>query len=509
MTPAGLDLSGLLRERAARLGDRPCVTDLATGRALSYRAFDAEVDALARGLVGLGVAHATFVNVMLPNRVEHLVVAAAIHRLGAVYVAINAEFRGPSLARMLNLAAAPVLVTTPELAREVEAVADKLAPLRHVVLVGEGATSVAGHHAIPIEDLLRENGPLPSGPRSDLDPATVIFTSGTTGASKGVLLCHRALVRSADGIVDAIDLDPDDCVLTPYPLFHMRAAYLDLLPALLVGGRSVLAPRFSASAFWPTLREHEVTVFSVLGTVMQILWQREPEAAERDHRVRLTWGGPISVEPAAFEARFGVRVLPGEGVYGMSEVGIPSMASFDPARSGVVRDPYEVRIATDDDDPVPPGELGEILVRPREPGVLFSGYLGQADATVAAWRNLWFHTGDVGTMDADGRLTFVGRKRDMIRRGGHNISTWEIEEVVAAHPAVTAAAAVGAPSELGEEEVVLFVVGEVADDELLTFCAERMAAFMVPQRVVHLDEIPSLANGKPARAKLVELATAA
>jgi crotonobetaine/carnitine-CoA ligase len=498
------------------------VTDLATGRSTSYAELDAEVDALARGLVGLGVAHGTFVNVMLPNRVEHLVVATAIHRLGAVYVAINAEFRGPSLARMLNLAQAGVLITTPELALEIEAVADELAPLQHVVLVGEGpiggptgdpregrgrVAAVAGRHAIPLEDLLRAGGPLPSGPRSDLDPATVIFTSGTTGASKGVVLCHRALVRSADGIVEAIDLGPDDCVLTPYPLFHMRAAYLDLLPALLVGARAVLAPRFSASAFWPTLRDHEVTVFSVLGTVMQILWQREPEPAEREHRVRLTWGGPISVEPAAFEERFGIRVLPGEGVNGMSEVGIPSMSSFDPARSGIVREPYEIRIATDDDDPVPPGELGEILVRPREPGVLFSGYLGHPEATVAAWRNLWFHTGDVGTMDADGRFTFVGRKRDMIRRGGHNISTWEIEEVVGTHPAVAAAAAVGAPSELGEEEVVLFVVGDVSDEELLAFCAERMAAFMVPHRIVRIDEIPSLANGKPARARLVELAT--
>src|ERR1700742_843114 len=138
MTPAGPDLSGLLRERAGRLRDRPCLTDLATGRALGYAELDSEVDALARGLVGLGVARGDYVNVMLPNRIEHHVVATAIHRLGAVYVAINAEFRGPSLARMLNLSGAAVLVTTAELAAEIEAVADHLDAFDHVVLVGAG-----------------------------------------------------------------------------------------------------------------------------------------------------------------------------------------------------------------------------------------------------------------------------------------------------------------------------------------------------------------------------------
>jgi crotonobetaine/carnitine-CoA ligase len=290
----------------------------------------------------------------------------------------------------------------------------------------------------------------------------------------------------------------------------MRAAYLDVLPALLVGGSVVVAPRFSASRFWRDLVEHDVTVFSLIGTVMRILWQREPEPAEREHRVRLTWGGPITVEPADFERRFGVRVMPGRGVYGMSEIGMLCMTSDDPATSGRVRPPYEVRIASPAGDELPAGETGEVLVRPREPGVVFDGYLHQPEATIDAWRGLWFHTGDLGRVDGDGRFEFVGRRKEMIRRAGHNIAAAEVEEALAGHADVAEAAAIGLPAPLGEELLVVLVVPRAGaapgPAELVAHCAARLAAFAVPDRCVLVPALPKTPTGKVARAELAALA---
>jgi crotonobetaine/carnitine-CoA ligase len=193
----------------------------------------------------------------------------------------------------------------------------------------------------------------------------------------------------------------------------------------------------------------------------------------------------------------------------MTEIGLVSMSSFEPSHGSGVGEAWEVRIGDDVDDEVRRGEIGEILVRPREAGTLFHGYYGRPDATVEVTRNLWFHTGDLGRMDAEGRLAFVGRKKDMIRRRGHNISTWEIEEIVGSHDAVAECVAVGVPATLGEEDVLVAVVpradAELDPDRLRAFCAERMAPYMVPDHVRVVAEIPTTSTGKPAKAELAAL----
>ena len=374
--------------------------------------------------------------------------------------------------------------------------------VRRLVIVGASSADVPAG-AVPYATVAATEAGARPAAVADTDPATVIFTSGTTGVAKGCLLPHRALVRAAQCIAEAVELRAEDTVYTAYPLHHMRAAYLDVLPALLVGGRVVIAPRFSASRFWSEIADRRVTVFSLIGTVMQVLWRREQEAGECGHGARITWGGPITVDRDAFHERFGVRVLAGDGVFGMSEIGMLAMSSDDPATNGRVRAIYEVRIADESDEPVAAGDVGEILVRPREPGVIFAGYLNRPDATVAAWRNLWFHTGDLGRIDASGILSFVGRRKDMIRRAGHNISTSEVEEVVLAHEGILECAAVGVPNPLGEEDVAVFVVqrdgATVTPEEIAAHCRLRMAAFMVPAHVVIVGELPKTSTGKVAK----------
>jgi crotonobetaine/carnitine-CoA ligase len=501
------DLGRLLRSRADRKPDAPFLRFTDSGERLSYGEFDRRVDAVAGGLAGLGVGRGQFVNVMLPNCRENLLASYALKRLGAIEVAINSHFRGPALARMLELPGAELLIASSDYAGPLEAVRAELPSTRRVVVQGEPERMPAlAEESLPFAELEAAE---PVGALEDVaprDPATVIFTSGTTGYSKGCLLSHRLLVRSAEAILTGCALSATDVVYAPYPLFHIQGAYLDVLPALLAGGESVVAPRFSASAFWEHMRAFDVTVFGIVGTVMQILWQREPTPRDREHRVRLAWGGPTPVDLGAFEERFGVAVLPGEHTYGMTEIGIVNMGSRDGDASGRVRPIYDLIVADALDRPVAQGEVGEILVRPREPDVLFNGYLNRPDATVEASRNLWFHTGDLGRLDDGDRLTFLGRKREMIRRAGHNISTWEVEEGVGAHPAVDECAALGRPSAMGEEEVEVFVVlraGTRLDaEELVAFCRERMAAFMVPQHVRFVSEIPKTATGKPALERL-------
>lgn len=511
--PEQADQSAIVRRLAEKHADRDFLTFTETCDCLTYGQFDTLVNRIANSLITLGVKYGDFVNLMLPNGIAYLGVCYALRRIGAIEVAVNCEVRGAALARMLNLSKSRILVVSDEFAEHVNAIAKDLLAPQVIIVVGDSAPfkNLSTQGKLLEYRELAETGYTtdPGISVNPLDPAIVMFTSGTTGPSKGCLLTQRQAIRSGESIVEAVGLTSEDCMYTAYPLFHGRASTLDALASMLVGGRVVLAPRFSASRFWDHAREFNVTTFSIIGTVMQIIWKQPPSPRDKDHKVRVTWGGPITIEPEVFEQRFGVRVLPGEGVYGMTETGIPSMASFDPAASGKIRPMYQVRIGDADDAELPSGEVGEILVRPDEPGVLFSGYLAMPEATLEANRNLWFHTGDLGKMDAEGRLTFVGRKGERIRRGGHNISAWEIEEVIDEHPDVLENAVIGVPSALGEQDVKAYIVtrpgASLTAAQLLEYCQANLAKFMVPQHLEFLDEMPKTQSGKPAKGALLAL----
>jgi crotonobetaine/carnitine-CoA ligase len=505
------DLGTLLEARADEVGDRPFLV-MADDVRLTFAEFNERVNNLAHGLAGAGVAPGDRVAIMLGNSLEFLLASFALKKIGAVEVAINTGFRGPGLVHVVNLTEARLLITEDEFVVALAAVLQELPHLRTVVLVDAPPANrrglLPGLDVGAFADLLSERGDNPRRSVRPSDLATVLFTSGTTGPSKGCMLSHRYGVVTGQIISQSIGLRADDCLYCPFPLYHVDAAFLTVAPAVVLGARAAIGRRFSASGFWDEAREFDATVFDFMGATLTILWKREELADDADNPVRLAWGVPMPSWRKGFEQRFDLKLV---HAYGLTDGGMPCWedpGADEPVGScGKAQHPYDVRIFDDDDNDVAAGQVGEIVIRPLEPDVVMQGYWGMPDATIATFRNLWLHTGDYGRMDADGYLFFEGRKKDAIRRRGENISAWEIEEVLHQHPSIAEAVAIGVPSELTEEDVKVVIVlrpGEqLSAAEVREFSRSRMARFMVPEHVEFVDQIPKTPTGKPEKYKLI------
>jgi len=401
-----------------------------------------------------------------------------------------------------------VLVLDESLVEVVAAVAGELRAVHTVVLRG-GAADFPQWMVLDWDAVERSGGGAIPETARPADPALVLFTSGTTGRSKGCLLSHRFAVRQAELMVDHFGLRSDDVLYCPFPLFHLDASVLTVVPALVLGSTAAIGTRFSAFGFWPEIRRFGATVFDFMGATLSIVYKRPPEPDDRDNPVRLGWGVPLPEFAPEFEERFALRLVE---AYGSTDIGVPIYSRPDePRRAGACGRPidaYQVRLVDADDHEVPVGDVGEIVVRPNEPSLICDGYLGMPEETVRATRNLWFHTGDLARRDADGFIYFVGRNKDTIRRRGENISAFEVEEVVEQHPDVLEAAAFGVPSELTEEDVMVAVVplpGHTVDPAgLVAFCAERVARFAVPRYVEVVADLPKTPTEKVEKYRLRE-----
>jgi crotonobetaine/carnitine-CoA ligase len=295
---------------------------------------------------------------------------------------------------------------------------------------------------------------------------------------------------------------------TTLPLFHINALNT-LAQAAVTGSRAVFETRFSASRFWPAMAEAGATVIYLLGAMVQILLAQPPSPSERSHRVRVGLGpGAPEAAAAAFRERTGVLLLEG---YGSTETNFVIATAPDSARRGVMgwlRPGFEARVVDEADVELPSGEAGELVLRADEPFVFASGYFGQPEKTIEAWRNLWFHTGDRVVRDADGAFRFIDRLKDAIRRRGENISSWEVEQVLLMHPAIAEAAVFPVASELAEDEVMAALVlrpGAVLEpEELVRFCKTRLPRFAVPRYLDLRPDLPRTENGKVQKFRLRE-----
>lgn len=501
-------LGAILERQAVSRGDSPFLTIVDSGQRATYREFNALVNRSAHGLTLLGVRREAFVGLMLSNSLEHMICSYALKKLGAVEVAINHGYRGPGLARMINLTESPLLVTEAGFLDPIGQVVEDLTHLSTLVVVGlDSPTNILGRETRPFDGVMVERDDNPGQAVSDTDSAYVLFSSGSTGLPKGCMLSHRFAVRNAESVINAFDLTESDVCYTPWPLCHMGAAVCEVVSALITGGQVALRSKLSVSRYWDEVRSVGATWCMMMGGSQRWLWDREASPADRNHKVRFTWGGPFPVDRDAFEARFCLKTA---YCYGLSDAGNFSIESITvrepPNSSGKVRtECYDVRIHDENDDELPPGEVGEIVCRPVEPHVILEGYFGQPEATLEAFRNLWFHTGDLGYFE-DGYLFFVERKKQVIRHGGENILPGEVEEVVHDHPAVAECAVMGVPNDLREEDVAVFVVlaagAQLSTKELQSYCKSRMARWMVPTTVRILDEMPKTTTGKPTLGKL-------
>jgi crotonobetaine/carnitine-CoA ligase len=387
-------------------------------------------------------------------------------------------------------------------------VLDLIPQLEHVVVVGSGAAErLPGVRVHRFERL--QKAPPAAPVRRDPDAVSLIlYTSGTTGPSKGVVLTHRANLRLSTAVVENVEIGPDDVLFTAFPLFHVAARFVSIVPAMLRGGRVVVHRRFSASRFWDICRAERVTAMHYLGTLPMMLYKQTPSPRDRDHLVRVAYGAGMPSDIwQPFKDRFGVHHI--LELYGSTEQGITAINTRKREAPGTCGPPVpyaSVEVHDQRGLPLPKESAGEIVVRPEEEGIFFHGYYGMAEETRRAWRNHWFHTGDQGRFDAAGNLVFLGRLKDSIRRRGENVSAFEVEQVADAHPAVAESAAVGVPSDLGEEEILLVVVPTDSPPdpaEVVHHCAERLPHFAVPRYVRIVDRLPKTPSHRVRKFELV------
>jgi crotonobetaine/carnitine-CoA ligase len=508
-TALGPTIDALLESRARSHPDTVFLR-FAAGD-LTFAAAHGRTERLAAGLAALGVTKGDVVPVLLSNTPEFVLTWLALCRLGAVACMVNTAFRGPALAHALGLTDAHTVVVHDAYVSQLEEVAHALPHLERVVVLGEsvrrsvhGATMLDWHHVdAPVATLPPHAG------HSATDPAMILFTSGTTGPSKGCVLSHRYTLRQAALMAHHLGFRDDDVFYCPFPLFHIDATVLTVGPALVLGATAAIGERFSVSGFWPEVRQFGATVFDFMGATLTMLHKQPEQPDDDENLVRLGWGVPVPEFADEFERRFGLQLVE---LYGSTDAGLPMYHPIDVPRRqgscGTVIDAYDVLLVDADGFEVPVGEPGELLVRPNEPSLIADGYFGMPDATSSARRNLWFHTGDLLRRDADGFHYFVGRRTDSIRRRGENISAFEVEEVVKLHPAVLDAAAYGVPSELTEDDVMVAVVvrpgATFEPGDLAAFCANRIARHMVPRYVDVVHELPRTPTEKVRKDALRE-----
>jgi len=343
---------------------------------------------------------------------------------------------------------------------------------------------------------------------SPADPVAILYTSGTTGPSKGVVCPHAQLVAWGANTARLLGVVRGDVLCTTLPLFHINALN-GLVQAIVSDATQVIEARFSVSGFWETMKRHGATVGYLLGAMVPMLLAREPSAGEREHSMRIALGpGVPPVLAKKFRARTGVRLLEGYGSTETNFVIAAEEGSDCTGTMGRLQPGFEARVVDERDIELPPGQAGELLLRASEPFSFSSGYFGRPAQTVEAWRNLWFHTGDRVIRDHQGRFIFVDRLKDAIRRRGENISSHEVEQVLSSHPAVANVAVFPVSSDLAEDEVMAAIIVKpdtvVSPLDLIRFCETRMPHFAIPRYIDFVDELPRTENGKVRKVVLRE-----
>lgn len=472
--------------------------------------FSAAYDLVLRVAASLrrSVSQPGNVALMLRNQFEFMPAFYGTMAAGGITVPLNAEARGPLLHRLLAKSDATVLIARTDLLDRLEDLED-LASVSLVVAVGEGqAPSRIG--AVPVigwNDWLADEPVEPDRWPTAFDTALIQFTSGTTGTSKGAIYPHHFLYLYSAMPTDSLEHGPDDVLSTPMPLYHVAALHLIANSAMHAGCTAHLKVRFSAHEYWNQIAQDKATFTIILGPMAAIV-EKTVDGAP-DHQLKGMFCVPPPPERERFEAKFRVRML-WQG-YGMTEVyPLPMPAKM---REGVPSDTIgqpvkwmDYGVVDEKDQMVPPGVVGELVFRPRLPYSMVNGYYRDPEATVQAFRNFMFHTGDLGFYDEDGTLHYRGRKQEHIRRRGENVSALELEQVTLSHPAVLEAAAYGVPSELGEHDIKLDVVltADIPLTELHDWLRKNLPKYMVPRYLERLSTLPKTPSERVEKYKLAE-----
>jgi long-chain acyl-CoA synthetase len=518
-----LNLANILEQHVMKRPDKTAVVfnDLR----FSYGQLNAMANQVANGLTALGIGPGDHVALSCPNLPFFPIAYFGILKTGAAVVALNVLLKPREIAYHLQDSDAKALLCfegTPELpmATMAKAAIAEVPTCQHlIVMTTNPAAPAPVEGAMTLGQLMYNRPPTykTCATRPD-DTAVLLYTSGTTGQAKGAELTHMNMVMNAMVVTELASptADPsverNNVVLITLPLFHSTGQSAQMNANIYSGNTLVLLPRFDPAATIETMRREKVNYWTGTPTMYWALLQyvkaNQVDTAPIAEHLRITssGGAPMPVELMnEFQETFGVRVLEG---YGLSETS--PVATFNhyerPSKAGTVGQPLfgvEVMCADDDDQPVAAGEAGEVVIRGHN---IMKGYYKRPEATAEAMRNGWFHTGDIGIIDAEGYLSIIDRKKDMILRGGYNIYPRELEEVLMTHPAVSMAAVIGVPDERLGEEVKACIVrrpdAKVTEEELTAWCKEQFAAYKYPRIVEFYEQLPISATGKILKREL-------
>lgn len=509
-------ISNILAKHAEETPDAPAIQWM-NETPVTYKELYDQSLRFAGFLQKVGVKKGDTVLIMQPNSLEIIYSWLSTNLLGGIEVPINVHYKGTFLAHEANDCKAKVAIIDAEYLERFLEIKDDLKYIEEIIIVGENATidSVSGWNLYKWDEVFNSEEPITPVKLYHYDTAAIMYTSGTTGLSKGVVIPYGLTGIFAHAIITVGKLTRDDVYYVCLPLFHANAQFMQVLPGLVLGIKVSIWPRFSATQWLDQIREVGATVSNTLGVMCEFIYRQPQKDNDADNPLKVLFAIPTPEDIAEdFEKRFGVTCLEG---YGMTETSVFTYRRMDeplrPGSAGRPLDYMEVRIVDPvTDEELPRNEIGEIVVRPRIPGIFMQGYHGTPEKTIEAWRNLWFHTGDAGKMDEDGYLYFADRIKDAIRRRGENISSVQIEMVLNAHPAIKESAAIAvSASEYGaaaEDEVMVYIVlkenCEIDYVELHEYCKNNMPYFAVPRYFEVISELPKTPNEKIRKVALRE-----
>ena len=448
-------------------------------------------------LIDSGLHEGDRLAIMSQNRLELIQLVLGCAWMGAVAVPLNAELRDEQLRHALVNSGAEILAMSSDLCERLEDI-EVPATLQTVwYFDGTPAAGSVGVAMRPLPECVRT---VPAASCTPGQTAVILYTSGTTGVSKGVECPHAQFYWWGVSVSKQLGISANDVLFTTLPMFHTNALNA-FFQALVSGAQIVVAPRFSASRFWDQARKCRATVTYLLGAMINILWSKEPDADDSVNTLRIALSPATPAELSElFTSRFGFTLVDG---FGSTETNSTlSAAPFKPRPGylGVTQPGYEAIVVDEHDREVPDGVPGELLLRSRYPYAFATGYYGMPEKTVEAWRNLWFHTGDRVVREKDGWFRFVDRIKDVIRRRGENISSFEVEQAIGLLPTVEAVAAFPVKSDMAEDEVMIALIpksGEtVTPQEVVDHCVARLPKFAIPRFIDVVESLPMTANGK-------------
>jgi crotonobetaine/carnitine-CoA ligase len=468
---------------------------------ITYESINNCANRMANAFQKMEISKGDHVAVMLQNCPEYLYCWFGLAKIGAVIVAMNTQLKGDTLKDLIEFSDCKLIVSDQDFLPQYQEIAHRIKGVEITVF----DTSGEPFDAHSLNKLFNESpaSPPPNAKAiSDIDPLIITFTSGTTGLPKLVQNSHRAYIESAKDFAAYTEISSEDRIYTALPLYHANPQIMCILLALVSGGSAVVARKFSASRFWDDVRKYQATAFTYVGAILPILLAQPEHPSEKDHPAKKCFGGgaPKDVYDATVR-RFGVEVLE---FYGMSEAGawntINRPGKGKSGTIGQLRQGFEVKIFDGEDNELPIGKIGEIVVRPNKPYIMFDGYYKAPEETCKSSSNLWWHTGDLGKIDEDGYYYFCGRKKESIRRGGEEITPYDIEREINKHPAVAESAAFGISDPIMGEEIGVAVVlkssQSLSPQELIAWCEPKLPKSMVPRYIEFIEELPKSASAK-------------